>query len=293
MKQLAKDALRKCRVSVMPVALFLLGYGLCYLHYGGKEEQWLRVLWFHLSHSPTAVEVVEEYRDEFREVLGEWVRSDLAKMDPWHKGYPEDWWAVHFAVVKDAGREGWRYSRDMDQERQDEMIRYLCYRIRLPLLSGEWGIDVGGDAYGALGTYPEAALERNRAMIVHALQGPLRSDFASAPQQFLASKISQQWAQDLAWRYLTQNLPDEKGARLGRGATSSCSCFLGYLLVLTDLHDARAARLLLRFADYEDARAAEAYAEHKRIAGGWRDAIRAKRDLLEQVAARDKEKGES
>jgi len=234
MKQLAKDALRKCRVSVMPVALFLLGYGLCYLHYGGKEEQWLRVLWFHLSHSPTAVEVVEEYRDEFREVLGECVRSDLAKMDPWHKGYPEDWWAVHFAVVKDAGREGWRYSRDMDQERQDE-----------------------------------------------------------APQQFLASKISQQWAQDLAWRYLTQNLPDEKGARLGRGATSSCSCFLGYLLVLTDLHDARAARLLLRFADYEDARAAEAYAEHKRIAGGWRDAIRAKRDLLEQVAARDKEKGES
>jgi hypothetical protein len=108
----------------------------------------------------------------WREELGEYLQDALAK--PWTSAYPNDaQWGTAYRIVHDPGstkgryaHPTWAYTQGMSQGQQDDLIRYMCFRIEKSA-NVKYGPD--GAEFLALVTYPREAINRNRDKITRAV----------------------------------------------------------------------------------------------------------------------------
>jgi hypothetical protein len=117
-------------------------------------------------------------------------------------------WGTAFFVLRDSGgRFGWAYKPQMSSIEQDEMIRYLCYRLRRADVVLMWYRN--DEEVTAMLTYPSPALERNGPVIEHLVRQVFKFNNASEVVSrtvgtMLTCMLDQRWAQDLAMEHFRQ-----------------------------------------------------------------------------------------
>jgi len=149
-----------------------------------------------------------ELRLGWQRVLGARLQPALAAA--WKEG--DDFaWGRAYAVLRDGGRDRWACDAGAAETAQDELVRYLCFRVEA---FSTWA---GGDRdnlnyeFSALEGYPDRTLVRNRPKLARALETAMYSPYVRQvfrAQDFLAAKAAQPWAAEASWRYLSnyQNL---------------------------------------------------------------------------------------
>ena len=140
-------------------------------------------------------------------------------------------------------------------------------------------------AFGALETFPEAALSRNADKIVRALENTLRynpwgNDVGTA-NKFLAQKIAQPWASQFAWEYLV-NLHSRYESVTNFVSGYRVESFLRQLNMEARNGSSPAAAMILRFAD--EIAEVEKNSSHPEVLRSWADKINKNRKVYEERA---------
>lgn len=159
---------------------------------------------FHLAtHSGSTFMFLDKWVGihENRKARWAWAkREHLEKRlkKEWHEmAYDDGSWAIAFAVLKDKGWQTWKWSEVMDDAEQDDMIRYLCFRIECgsPVVRA----NALHTEFKALCSYPAEALARHAAKLRRAVKYALRApddQVVYAIQRFIVSRIAEPWAQE-------------------------------------------------------------------------------------------------
>jgi len=142
---------------------------------------------------------------EWRSVLRGSLEEDLARP---RSGMADDArWGIAYSVLRntEVGSDAWLYDPSMGLTREDEVIRYLCFRIEHGRGAIGWPAT---PEFRALASYPPPALARNgpkiQRTIKSALHGPVRL-VSSYAQEFLAAQLAHAWAQELAFWFVANS----------------------------------------------------------------------------------------
>ncbi len=263
-----------------------LGYALRYVQDRADEDGRLRTV-YHEQHGQTPVHFLtrglQEHREAWKRVMGAKLRADLEQ--PWHPGAYDQTWGPAFAVLRDAGPDGWAHRPDMTDPEQDEMVRYLCYRIEaMSEARTQPPADLRPE-FAALETYPPETLARQGEMLTRTVDSAFRCAFGQVvyvAQGFLASQVRQEWARSQAWDYL---------ARTAHSYSVNTSARPAYMVeyLVWQLEEAaregepQAARLLLRFVDQRAEVEEHLPPEHKLVVDRLCDRIEGGRDAHEAL----------
>jgi hypothetical protein len=185
-----------------------------------------------------------ERKARWRWAMGEKLERHLRP--PWNSEVGDLSWGQAYAILRDPGWERWSFSPGMDDATRNDLIRYLCWRI-------EYGRTVyeGNQLlleFRALGTYPPQALAAHSEMLERVLGRVLYSPLnviVYTAQEFLISKLGQEWADRTARNYLKQYCDlDPNYARY----TSTLAIFLDWTMQRADKGSRPAQDLLGYFA---------------------------------------------
>lgn len=145
-----------------------------------------------------------QLRSGWQRVVGAKLEAALAA--PWNETSDDFAWGRAFAVLRDGSRERWACDPGAPEASQDELVRYLCFRVEA---FSTWA---GGDRdnlaseFGALESYPDKVLIRHRLKLARAVETAMYSPYVRQvfrAQDFLAAKAGQPWAAQASWRYLS------------------------------------------------------------------------------------------
>ena len=178
----------------------------------------------------------------------------------------------------------------MDEATQADMVRYVCFRAAVGLWRRySWTSNVH-KALDALDTYPDAALQANQARLNRTLRMILEANLNVVPgpaPEFLFARLDKPWARDILWDALANHKPARREQLLGSGPRDDVwdrSNVLQILWEKAKAGNAHAAKLVLRFTEYDDRPLEEAYRKHKAVVAQWREAIEARRGALRKIA---------
>ena len=119
-------------------------------------------------------------------------------------------WGFAYLVMRDEGPRSWSYHESMSSDQQDEVIAYLCFRIRE--LENNIQFTSGSFEFYALATYPRETIDRNQARIKLALDTFTRypspgkharsgSDQLIPMLKFCVQRIDHEWVAE--WLFST------------------------------------------------------------------------------------------
>jgi hypothetical protein len=139
----------------------------------------------------------------WREELGNELEADLrrkAEIAAWVSD--DSIWGPAFEVMRSPDEQQWQYHEGMTPQAQDEMIRYLCFRLRR--LEGDPDRQLE-----ALRAYPTAALTRNRQNIEWTIQ--TLHQFGSPRAWYLVSELmpylaADEWGKELCLNHLKKSV---------------------------------------------------------------------------------------
>jgi len=286
---------RRLVAGVLPVLVLFGGLLLYDWHEKRWEDRCLIAMYravvalgepHHPVHTPLFL--MHADRGDWERLFGDELRKALEKPDDLDRRVDHEW-GIAYTALK-APRDDWTCRQDMDAATQAEMVRYLCFRTGVGLWRRySWSSNVG-EALEALDTYPDAALEQNRPRLVKTLRMVLDANLPVTPdpaQMFLLARLDEAWAREILWDALAHHKPASRGSILGSGPKDDEWDLTNLMQILWEkakAGDPHAAGLVLRFAEYDDRHLENAYREHKAVVQQWREAIRARRERLQDVA---------
>lgn len=126
-----------------------------------------------------------------QELRGELERA-LAQ--PWSAKHSTADWGFAYLILRDQGDTTWRYVDAMSSGQQDEMIRYLSFRIEM---AATWPDNCRGQAeFKALASYPKEAVDRNKDKVKPAIVMAASSRASGVRQMALAYAT---YLTDMGW----------------------------------------------------------------------------------------------
>lgn len=143
----------------------------------------------------------------WQEELGTQLKQALAAS--WSAAGNDSTWSSAFEVLRDQGRQSWSYANGTPESAQDDMIRYLCFRIHRAHVDGSVS---AWPEVKALASYPRQTINRNREMIVNLVRDAITCGYGinDARRLMLAYAIhlsDLEWGRELSWLCLTNNEP--------------------------------------------------------------------------------------
>ncbi len=136
----------------------------------------------------------------WREELADKLQRDLNT--PYRPMSDDYYWGTAYEVVHDKGHKFWPYVDGMSQEKQDEIIRYLCFRIKKASGYADCRCH---RAFEALASYPEETINRSKDNISQAIERSAMSGYhevRSVSLAYVTTLAGLDWGRDLCWRYL-------------------------------------------------------------------------------------------
>ena len=191
-------------VVVLCLASFAVGYAVQEVRARAYRQKVAEAGFSNAFGSPSHLPwLLSEGVAHFREELVDRYRDDCARAlsTPWPSGESDRPWGVAYALVHHPPPEAWDHRPGMTRRQEDEMIRYLCFRVCVDTRSGSGAC---ARALAALQTYPPEPLDRNRYRIVYMLKKTWTSPHVPVTRgahRFLCRQVSRPWARKLAWYY--------------------------------------------------------------------------------------------
>jgi hypothetical protein len=191
---------RKVVVVVLMLACGLGGYIGGYWVKSRQAEHELAVKTYRAFAEEGLPAGIPAERDLWKRQLSDRLTQNLAL--PWSAHLNNDAaWGTAYMILRDSGYSSWKCVEGVPSERQDEMIRYLCFLIER--CSGtKWGISNGHGEFAALLTYPQEALKRNRDKIQRAVLKAASCDFDQVrvvAASYAVHVSGSDWGKELCW----------------------------------------------------------------------------------------------
>ena len=143
-------------------------------------------------------------RNEYEKVYpGTTFAEELA--EPWSPTRDFMVWGIEYSIFRNPTQEEWSWRDGTPDAAQNDMVRYLCFRLKASAEKG--GVNMGFSRYEfeALATYPNATLVRNAEMIADMLKDDMASPYPETVRyaaEFLAAQVADKWALDFVNYYL-------------------------------------------------------------------------------------------
>jgi hypothetical protein len=139
----------------------------------------------------------------WKQELGEELLQTLTQ--PWSNTTNDAAWGTAYRIMRDCGSPTWLYTQGMSQSQQDDLIRYMCFRIEKA--SNLLLFTNGSPEFRALVSYPQEAINRNRDKVSRALwKGACSSDLQirNMSSAYIVHLADLDWGRDLCWNCLGQ-----------------------------------------------------------------------------------------
>lgn len=124
-----------------------------------------------------------------------------ALASPWRDAQiNDDEWGTAYLVMRDCGEETWGHIDGMSQGQQDEMIRYLSFRIQR---YADVRSFQGRAEFKALLSYPQEAITRNHDKVSRAVLHAVSSDsgqIRTTAFAYVVRLTDLDWGRELCWQ---------------------------------------------------------------------------------------------